>query len=104
MSSGMSYATRMARIRARIFGGIVRKTSREDYKVVHMFSQRPWQRDLPLWYPPVTQYNTILLRLRQLGLFTDEHLDFNETMDASRKTRGKITPKKGQGKRSKKKK
>lgn len=39
-----------------------------------MFAQRPWQRDLPKWYPPISQYNTILLRLRRLGLYTDEHL------------------------------
>lgn len=42
--------------------------------MVRMFAQRPWQRDLPKWYPPITQYNTILLRLRRLGLYTDEHL------------------------------
>lgn len=48
--------------------------SSRDYRVVSMFAKRPWQRDLPSWYPPISQFNTILLRLRRLGLYTDEHL------------------------------
>lgn len=60
-----------------------------------MFSRFPWQRDLPSWYPPFSEYNSLLLTLRRLGLYRDEHLDFKEKMDAQRKARGKGPPKKG---------
>lgn len=83
-----------------------------------MFARRPWQRDLPTRYPPITQYNTILLRLRRLGLYSEDHLvgkgnnymyacddssgcftvilqDFNEMMADTRRSRGKGTPRKG---------
>ena len=63
--------------------------------MVHMFSRFPWQRELPSWYPYFPQYDSLLLRLRHLGLYRDEHLDFKEKMDAQRKTRGKGPPKKG---------
>jgi len=100
----MSYARRMARLSARIFGEVVRKTSPHDYRVVQMFARHPWQRDLPSWYPPIGKYDTILRRLRQLGLYGDGHLDFKETMDAQRRARGKGPPAKGYGKRAKGKK
>ena len=61
-----------------------------------MFSYSPWQRELPSWYPPLTTYNTLLLRLRTLGLYHNDHLDFKESMDQQRKARGKGPPIKGQ--------
>jgi len=39
-----------------------------------MFARRPWERELPSWYPPIGKYDTILKRLRHLGLYRDEHL------------------------------
>ena len=66
-----------------------------DYRVVKMFTRRPWHRDLPTWYPPIGKYNTILLRLRHLGLYHDEHLDFKDAMQKQRKLRGKGPPQKG---------
>ena len=39
-----------------------------------MFARHPWQRDLPSWYPPIGKYDTVLRRLRQLGLYGDGHL------------------------------
>ena len=49
-------------------------TTCSDYRVVQMFARHPWQRDLPSWYPPIGKYDTILRRLRQLGLYGDGHL------------------------------
>ena len=66
-----------------------------DQKVVQMFSRFPWQQELPLWYPPFPKYNRLLLQLRQVGLYRDEHLDFKENMDVQRRKRGKEPPKKG---------
>lgn len=66
-----------------------------DYKVVHMFSRSPWQRELPSWYPPIPTYNSLLLRLRTLGLYHHDHLDFKEKMAQQRKARGKGPPAKG---------
>jgi hypothetical protein len=40
--------------------------------------------------------------MRHLGLYFDEHLYFTDAMKQQRKERGKVVPKKGQGKRSKK--
>ena len=45
-----------------------------DQKIVQMFAQRPRERELPSWYPSIGQYDTILKRLRHLGLYRDEHL------------------------------
>ena len=103
MSVELNAAKRLARLGARVFGGVVRKTTPQDYKVVKLFAQRPWQRDLPNWYPPIQQYNTLLLRLRHLGLYVDEHLDFQDAMDTQRRARGKGPTKKGEGKRATKK-
>lgn len=60
-----------------------------------MFSRFPRQRELLSWYPPFPVYNSLLLRLRHLGLYRDDHLDFNEMMDSHRKARGKGPPRKG---------
>lgn len=61
-----------------------------------LFARKPWQAELPDWYPPIGKYNTILLRLRHFGLYHDDHLDFQEAMQRQRKERGKGPPRKGE--------
>ena len=66
-----------------------------DYKVVNIYSRLRTKPSLPSWYPPLPIYKTLLLRLRGLGLFIDEHEDFIDEMKSSRKERGKIPTQKG---------
>lgn len=102
MSSAGNYARKLARLRSRIFGEVVRDTSAQEYKVVTRFSEKPVYKDLPQWYPPIDKFNTLLHKLRNLGLYRDEHLDFADNMRAHRRTKGTGPPRKGEGKRSKK--
>uniref|UniRef100_A0A1X7V9V3 Small ribosomal subunit protein mS33 n=1 Tax=Amphimedon queenslandica TaxID=400682 RepID=A0A1X7V9V3_AMPQE len=95
MSSATNYARRFARLRARIFGEVVRTTNAKQYKVVSHFAEKPILKDLPKWYPPIDKFNTLLHRLRNLGLFRDEHLNLAEKLREHRIARGKVTPKKG---------
>ncbi len=65
-----------------------------DKRVMLLLSQRPWQRQLPDWYPP--NHSTLLLRLERLGLYHNEHNSFLRQMATQRKDRGKGPPQKGQ--------
>lgn len=67
-----------------------------DYKVVSLYSRFRYKPSLPAWYPPLPIYQSLLLRLRTLGLFIDDHQDFTEEMKEKRIARGKAPPKKGE--------
>lgn len=105
MSSLSSYAIRMSRLSARIFGEVVRPTNTYSMKVVKLFSEEPRakRKEVYDWYPPHNIYAPLMRNLRFLGLYRDEHEDFKEEMKRLRRLRGKGTPKKGEGKRAKKK-
>ncbi|KAG8192907.1 hypothetical protein JTE90_025616 [Oedothorax gibbosus] len=100
-----NYAYRMARLSARIFGEVPRPTTSKSMKVVSFMSQRPRDLDPEVvnLYPPHVEYGKLIETLRDHGLFRDEHLDFKEEMVRQRILRGKIKPKKGEGKRAKNK-
>lgn len=53
------------------------------------------------YYPRYKETYYLMVHLRELGLFRDEHEDFKEEMKRLRKLRGKGPPPKGQGKRAK---
>ncbi|XP_069808307.1 small ribosomal subunit protein mS33 isoform X2 [Dendropsophus ebraccatus] len=105
MSSLSSYAIRMSRLSARIFGEVVRPTNDYSMKVVKLFSEQPLAKRKGVydWYPPHHIYGPLMKNLRFLGLYRDEHEDFKEEMKRLRRLRGKGSPKKGEGKRAKKK-
>ncbi|XP_040294581.1 28S ribosomal protein S33, mitochondrial isoform X1 [Bufo bufo] len=105
MSSLSSYAIRMSRLSARIFGEVVRPTNTHSMKVVKLFSEQPLakRKEVYDWYPAHDVYAPLMRNLRFLGLYRDEHEDFKEEMKRLRRLRGKGTPKKGEGKRAKKK-
>uniref|UniRef100_A0A1A9WFN9 Small ribosomal subunit protein mS33 n=1 Tax=Glossina brevipalpis TaxID=37001 RepID=A0A1A9WFN9_9MUSC len=98
------YAHRMNYLSNRIFGEVARTTNSKSMKVVKMYSEEPVQkRDYVVnWYPRHVETHILMKNLRLYGLFRDEHEDFKEEMKRVRKLRGKIPPKKGEGKRSKK--
>ncbi|XP_004209893.2 small ribosomal subunit protein mS33 isoform X1 [Hydra vulgaris] len=100
----IAYARRMAILSAKIFGHLPRPVSERSQKVIDYFKSQPLGVMYGDYYPPMKRYNSLLRKLRFLGIYHDEHMDFNEEMAHKRKVRGKGPPKKGEGKRSKKKK
>ncbi|XP_067392141.1 small ribosomal subunit protein mS33 [Emydura macquarii macquarii] len=106
MSGLSSYALRMARLSARIFGEVIRPTDSSSMKVVKLFSEQPLakRKEVYDWYPPHNTYYSLMRTLRSFGLYRDEHQDFKEEMRRLKKLRGKGKPKKGEGKRATKKK
>uniref|UniRef100_A0A8C3P2Z8 Small ribosomal subunit protein mS33 n=1 Tax=Cyanoderma ruficeps TaxID=181631 RepID=A0A8C3P2Z8_9PASS len=106
MSNVSSYALRMARLSAQIFGDVVRPTDSKSMKVVKLFSEQPLAKreEVYNWYPPHNTYYALMKKLRYFGLYRDEHQDFKEEMRRMKKLRGKEKPKKGEGKRALKKK
>ncbi|XP_055772304.1 28S ribosomal protein S33, mitochondrial [Salvelinus fontinalis] len=106
MTNLSSYAVRMARLSARIFGDVARPTDDKSMKVVRLFKEPPMaqKKEVYDWYPQHKIYYALTQKLRYMGLFRDEHEDFKEEMRRLRKLRGKGKPKKGEGKRATKKK
>ncbi|TRY65955.1 hypothetical protein DNTS_033532 [Danionella cerebrum] len=107
MTGPSNYALRMARLSSRIFGDVIsHQTDTKSMKVVQLFKDLPVARrkDVYDWYPPHKIYYGMMQRLRQWGLYRDEHQDFKEEMVRVHKLRGKERPKKGEGKRATKKK
>lgn len=88
----------------RIFGEVARPTNDKSMKVVKMFSEKPVQlrEEIVNYYPRHVETHLLMRKLREYGLFRDEHQDFKEEMKRLRVLRGKAAPKKGEGKRSKK--
>lgn len=107
MATLSSYALRMARLGAQIFGEVVRtETSTRSLKVVQLFREPPLAKrnEVLHWYPEHKVYFAMTQKLRYMGLYRDEHEDFKEEMLRLRKLRGKGKPKKGEGKRASKRK
>lgn len=101
---GTEYARRMNFLSNRIFGEVARPTNMKSMKVVKMFSEEPLnKRDrIVNYYPRHNETHILMKKLREYGLFRDEHEDFKEEMKRLRALRGKAPPKKGEGKRAKK--
>jgi len=100
------YAKRMQYLSNRIFGEVARPTHSKSMKVVKLLETQPLnKRDYIInWYPRHNETFFLNKKLREYGLFRDEHQDFNEELRRMRYLRGKIPPKKGEGKRATKKK
>ena len=99
------YARRMNRLSSRIFGEVVpTATSHKSLKAVQLLSELPRYKDPQLvdYYPRFRETYYLMLHLRELGLYRDEHWDFSDEMKRLRRLRGKGPPPKGQGKRAKK--
>lgn len=84
---------------------LARPTHSKSLKVVKLLEVEPFhKRDYIInWYPRHVETHLLTRVLRDYGLYRDEHRDFNEEMERLRYLRGKIPPKKGEGKRAKKK-
>lgn len=72
-------------------------------RVVKLLEVEPYhKRDYIInWYPRHNETHLLCRKLRDYGLFRDEHEDFKDEMKRLRYLRGKVPPKKGEGKRAK---
>ncbi|KAK7870571.1 hypothetical protein R5R35_009080 [Gryllus longicercus] len=97
-----NYAKRMNRLSCRIFGEVSRPTNSKSMKVVKMLSEKPVQLrpEVVDYYPRHVETYLLMKHLRNYGLYRDEHQDFKEEMKRQRALRGKVKPKKGEGKRA----
>ncbi|XP_057648144.1 28S ribosomal protein S33, mitochondrial-like [Chionomys nivalis] len=103
MASLSEYALRLS---VRIFGEGQSSTDSKSMKVVNMFREQPLakKKETYDWYPNHNMYFALMGTLRFLGLYRDEHRDFQDEQRHLKKLRGKEKPKKGEGKRATKKK
>ena len=100
------YAKRIAKLGARIFGEVSYPTHSRSMRVVKLFSEKPLQvsPEVYEYYPRHNEMHHLFRHLRNLGLYRDEHKDFTDEMKRLRRLKGKVKPKKGEGKRAMKKK
>lgn len=90
------YQMRMSRLRKIIFGEVVRPN--QDLRISRLFARRPWEMELEKFYPPFKKLDTLLLKMRAMGLYYDEHYDTRDWFFSERERAGKLKVK-GQGKR-----
>lgn len=71
MAGLSSYAVRMARLSAQIFGEVVRPTDSKSMKVVKLFQEPPMaqRKEVYDWYPQHKIYFAMTQKLRFMGLF-----------------------------------
>ncbi|CAH0564267.1 unnamed protein product [Brassicogethes aeneus] len=89
------YSKRMSRLSNRIFGEVARPTNSKSMKVVKLFSEEPvnLRKDIHGYYPRHVETGLLMMKLRDYGLYRDEHADFKEEMERMREMRGKAKPK-----------
>lgn len=92
IKNSTNYARRMNRLSNRIFGEVAIPTNDKSMKVVKMFSERPLHTNEEIinYYPRHVETAALMLKLREYGLFRDEHQDFKEEMKRLRELRGKV--------------
>lgn len=87
-----NYAKRMNRLSNRIFGEVTRPTNNKSMRVVKVYQVMPIEKrpEVKDWYPPLPQIGWLMRKVRDYGLFRDEHLDFREEYIRLRALRGKF--------------
>ncbi|CAK1546880.1 unnamed protein product [Leptosia nina] len=87
-----NYARRMKSLSDKIFGEVATPTNPSSLKVVKIFSARPMHTNEEIlhYYPRHVETHALILKLREYGLFRDEHQDFVEEMKRLRALRGKV--------------
>ncbi|CAD5122210.1 DgyrCDS10662 [Dimorphilus gyrociliatus] len=102
-----NYARRMAKLSSRIFSeASVPVNMKKNADVVNTFQAQPHNHNRAItdYYPRHVEITSLFKKLRFLGLYRDEHQDFADEMKRLRALRGKVKPKKGEGKRAVKRK
>jgi small subunit ribosomal protein S33 len=66
-----NYAKRMAVLRSRIFGEVARPTNSKSMKVTTLYEAKPLElrSEVAHYYPALPQINSLMIRLRNIGLF-----------------------------------
>ncbi|KAI3388557.1 hypothetical protein SNEBB_006784 [Seison nebaliae] len=97
-----SYAFRMARLKAQIHGEVTLPTDKKSMRIVTMFSELPHHKNSEVvdYYPRHQENEQLIRKLRDYGIFRDEHLDFKEEMYRLKVLRGKSKPERGKGKQA----
>ncbi|CAG9786418.1 unnamed protein product [Diatraea saccharalis] len=92
INASTNYARRMKRLSNRIFGEVAIPTNSKSMKVVKIFSQRPLHTNEEIihYYPRHVETHALMLKLREYGLYRDEHQDFKDEMKRLRELRGKV--------------
>ncbi|XP_072932342.1 small ribosomal subunit protein mS33 [Epargyreus clarus] len=92
INASTNYARRMKRLSNRIFGEVAIPTNSKSMKVVKMFAERPLHTNEQIvhYYPRHVETHRLAMKLREYGLFRDEHQDFKEEMKRLRELRGKV--------------
>ncbi|KAM3956928.1 mitochondrial ribosomal protein S33 [Aphomia sociella] len=92
INASTNYARRMKRLSNRIFGEVAIPTNSKSMKVVKMFSERPLHSNEEIihYYPKHVETHALMFKLREYGLFRDEHQDFKDEMKRLRELRGKV--------------
>ena len=92
----------MARLSAKIFNNAtpLSVNSETVQRMTEQLTVKPYELDKKFinYYPPFKEMTLLTRYLRILGLYRDEHLDFKEEIIRSQAARGKVKPKKGEGK------
>lgn len=85
------YARRMNLLSNRIFTEVTRPTNPKSMKVVKLFSAQPLQQNdfVVNYYPRHVETGWLMMKLREYGLYRDEHADFQDEMRRLRILRGK---------------
>ena len=85
------YNKRMQYLSNSIFGEYKVPISLETKRLVDSFERRPYENrtEIVNYYPAHDQTAELMTRLRDYGLFRDEHKDYVEEMERQRKLRGK---------------
>lgn len=85
------YAKRMARLSARILGNPPRPVPQDAVRVIKLYERTPIENNkiASNYYPPDEYLTRLLLHVRKLGLYRDEHNDWVDEMERSRQARGK---------------
>ncbi|XP_055990523.1 28S ribosomal protein S33, mitochondrial-like [Sorex fumeus] len=96
MSSLSEYTLSMSRLSAQLFGEVARPRDTDSMKVVKLFSEQPLakRKETYDWYPNHNTYFAFMGTIRFLGLYRDEHQDFNDEQLQLKKLCGKGKPRK----------
>ncbi|XP_022179768.1 28S ribosomal protein S33, mitochondrial [Myzus persicae] len=92
VNANTNYANRMKMLSNRIFGEVVRPTNEKSMRVVKMFSEEPLYKkeNVINYYPRHIETGLLMKKLREYGLYRDEHQDFIEEMRRLKALRGKV--------------
>ncbi|XP_039260072.1 small ribosomal subunit protein mS33-like [Styela clava] len=90
--SPSQYAKHMKHLSARIFGEPTQQQQFQAHRVIKLMSKQPFYKKTEFvnYYPKIFETGRLFIKLRDLGLYVDEHLDFNEEYQRLREARGKV--------------